>query len=74
MSNNSFYDLAARLGHDVDALRAGQTVSKRISVQNVEQLRDLLGGSVTNAGLSQPPVADYDFSEAAIVRRVADYV
>lgn len=42
MSIPNFYEMAARLGHSADALKAGETVTSTITVNNLDELKNLL--------------------------------
>lgn len=42
----NFYEMAAKLGHSSDALKAGETVTSIITVNNLAELKNLLGGII----------------------------
>jgi len=84
MKNLNFYERAAKLGHSVARLKAGQTVSSTISIPDVEALRAFFDNGLTyeeratreNLMFGGIPVKslEEDPTEVGILRRVNAYI
>jgi hypothetical protein len=81
----NFYERAAKLGHSVDALKAGHQISSVISVPNVDELKNLMDDgsspeeraakhSAMFAAAPASKTAPTDAADPAVLNKVHEYV
>ncbi|HKY46061.1 MAG TPA: hypothetical protein VJM50_23425 [Pyrinomonadaceae bacterium] len=81
---SDFERLAEKFGHDLDAIKAGNQSTRRISINHIDELRDLLAGSESKEDRAAravemkkrfgPDMDPSNRSEQAILRRAEAYV
>ncbi|WP_298739202.1 hypothetical protein [uncultured Chitinophaga sp.] len=81
----NFYERAERLGHSVEALKGGQAIISSLMIPDIDRLKEVLGGDVTEPVLREKRLRDLfgdklvspaedDGSETAILNRVQRFI